>query len=165
MLHGLWRPVFFVGFLDYGAWDTRHPSIGGILGLCCLPCPFLGLLVWVLWIFRLSGLRILWRIGHLPVWCCPWSWFYLLGFVFLLLGWILVSWSSSGFSLQFHFCVGCIWLHEAMLYHMPSVHPGRWCICLPLFVISLIACFSTMRWLAVELPAFPPASLLYGFYF
>ena len=27
----------------------------------------------------------------------------------------------------------------------------------PVFVISLIACLSTMRWSAVELPAFPPA--------
>ena len=88
--------------------------------------------------------------------------------VFLLLDWTLISESSSSSSLQFHFCVGCRWLHPAKLCHMFSVQPRRWCMlsvqprrwCMLPFlflVISLVACFNTMQWSAVELLVFPPA--------
>ena len=71
------------------------------------------------------------------------------------------------FSLQFYFCGGCIWLHPAMLCHMPSVHPGRWCM---LFSLSLwfLWLLVLVLWggrLLICLPSLLPGPLLYGICF
>ena len=98
-----WFVISIISCRVVRSWWMRHTSSTHSRVLSWVPCLFVILyyVFWVLWLFRLLGLRILLPIGLLLVWCCLWFLFLLLVHVwcgFWLWGLSSVCWSMSGFA-------------------------------------------------------------------